>query len=938
MASNVTKDLEGSYALRLSWRYREVDFLGLPHLKDNRPVRLENIYVPLRLAWEMHNRRDKEKTFFVPKALQESRHLVVLGDPGSGKSTLVKVLTHAFGQSASSAFKRMFGELLPVPIILRDYKVRRWNSPEEMLSDFIRTLDAEIRDEITPEWLLDHLRGGRGFLLIDGLDEVGSVTDRKQLRDKVVRPLLAQMPDSLALLTSRLVGYEEAPFEGYVDLKKYPLEAPYRGLPPTIRRCYVAPFSDEDIEQFIVRWYKVREAHSDRQREGIESFKRALHQNDRVRRLADNPQLLTLMALVHRVTANLPSGRVKLYDKIVEAYLETISVYRKMSVPATLDEMKRWLAKVGWEMQERRDEQEAEELLVHRDEVLRWLTDAITRERGASGALEDAEKFLDYVARRAGLLIPRGQDTEGKDLFAFVHLTFQEYFAAFELRGRVRRFDSLAQDCVERVTKPHWHETLNILFEMLNEFPGACDDLFDVMVKQTASLPKKRRSTAEFFSALLLDEQNGLSDKKQRAAADFTLASVCENYDDAIIKNLRDLEPEPKKTLVSDWFDSKLREATANGFSKYFFLVGAELFADWHIRLSEWIESGDYREPDKLQVAEIALIGACDADTSRKFCPWAVEHLPLDMWLRRISFWTGHSLSLADIYRQEIYATYDDTIRQHLFIEASVAAAFVISQLLRTVVAFLRSALARGLARTLARDLERDLDRALAIDLDGTLVRALAHALERVLDRALVRALDPALALDLAFYLHDGQALHLDRALNAVAPRPELKLDKAGITSTFALSEWIFFAPDDFDKEGATLIKELTKLAQAPDDWTRLLAISALLSLGYGTPELCGERNALLEKGIKRSPQFTFPAALHPETETTEFRNQLPELFDIIFLHNPDDPWLRPELFDPARPEAKYFLVKPREFFILAAEALDPEGETELTAWRKKQS
>jgi hypothetical protein len=147
------------------------------------------------------------------------------------------------------------------------------------------------------------------------------------------------------------------------------------------------------------------------------------------------------------------------------------------------------------------------------------------------------------------------------------------------------------------------------------------------------------------------------------------------------------------------------------------------------------------------------------------------------------------------------------------------------------------------------------------------------------------------------------------------------------------LSEQIFFIPEAMIER---VTKELRKLAGAKDDWTRLVAVSALLMLGEGTPELCVERNALLDKGVRQSADFTFPGALHPETENERFREELPEILDLIFLHNPGDPWLKLELFDPSRPESKYFLSKPREFFILAADTLDPKGETELSQWRKR--
>src|SRR5262249_43496973 len=148
----------------------------------------------------------------------------------------------------------------------------------------------------------------------------------------------------------------------------------------------------------------------------------------------------------------------------------------------------------------------------------------------------------------------------GPDQFAFTHLTFQEYFAAFELRGRVRRFEQLAQDCSELVRHRRWHETLNLLFEMLTEFSGGCDDLLDEMVKQVED-EEVRESTAEFFSRLLLDEENGLSRQKLSTATDFALQVACKDYSYAVIKNFQEVRVAHLQTLISEWFDQRLKEA-----------------------------------------------------------------------------------------------------------------------------------------------------------------------------------------------------------------------------------------------------------------------------------------------------------------------------------------------------------------------------------------
>lgn len=960
MTSIVRKNLAGDYALTLSWRYAEVEFLGLPKLKDERVFRLEHIYVPLRLCRDWANRFDRQKTMYVPKVLQEQRHLVVLGDPGSGKSTLVKLLTYAFGEAGSNAYKRACGELIPIPIILRDYKTRQWKNYEDMLRDFIATLDEDIRSEITTEWLLEYLREGKAILLIDGLDEVGSREERLRLRNKIIFPILRQSRPSYTILTSRIVGYEEVPFHSMAIEEEVAVtdaspsfemrEPLYRFY--SVTPFYVAPFDDEEIAQFITRWHQLRETFPDKQRDGVDSLLRALDQNDRVKRLAHNPQLLTLIALIHRVTANLPSGRVELYNKIVEAYLETIQVYRKLGTPAKLDEMKRWLAKVGWEMQVRRDEEiknkrwwskqddakwlskQDDDLLVSREEIKQWLIEAIAKERGQVGATEQADQFLDYVAKRSGLLVPRGPEK-----FAFAHLTFQEYFAAFELRGRVRQFDELAEICAGLADERLWHETLNLLFEMLTEFPGADDDLFDEIAARAAADEEMRDGAAKLFSSLLLDEQSGLSVAKQHEAAAFALTAVCDRYDKGVVKDLQSLSFDQRNQLVHPWFAHRLREAGQIDFGKYFFINGDELLADWPVQLSQWVTSPAYRRPSELQVAEIVLIGAGDEENYHQICPWAVEHLPLKLWLQRISraFGDAGELTLADLYRRALYSTSTNAPRYLLLLELSISLAITKSQILRTVLAIIARSLTPEDGPSESpydgdRESARYMDDWRNEVLNHARRRAANHASKRVLPRDLARVLGLNLAEDGDW----GTQRELAHALAREAAATEQPL--LGSTTRNARSNVLIAAERAlFVPNAATphLTVELQSLLCSQDDWSRLLASSALLTLGEGTPDLCRERNALLVKGIEQSPQFTFPSGLHTETQREEFSQQLPELFDLVFLQAPSHPWLRPKFFDPVSSESKYFLSPPHEFFALAAEVLDPEGKTELAKWRE---
>ena len=83
---------------------------------------------------------------------------------------------------------------------------------------------------------------------------------------------------------------------------------------------------------------------------------------------------------------------------------------------------------------------------------------------------------------------------------------------------------------------------------------------------------------------------------------------------------------------------------------------------------------------------------------------------------------------------------------------------------------------------------------------------------------------------------------------------------------------------------------------------------------------------------MQQPKEFTFPANVKAATERKDF--DLPLIAQLIFLHESGDPFLRPEWFEPQSKEARFMLASPRQLYALAAEILDPKGETELAKWR----
>jgi internalin A len=203
------------------------------------------------------------------------------------------------------------------------------------------------------------------------------------------------------------------------------------------------------------------------------------------------------MALIHRIQARLPHGRAVLYGKIVDAYLESIDAYRGIQeVDYSLEEKKRWLAWVGFRMQRRRsletearEEHKEREILVDEEDLLTWLEEAMALSPRALDVAEPgtaARAFVDYIARRSGLLLPRG---EGR--YAFTHLSFQEYFAALHLEARITSPRWFEKPQPEEGDGPDnvrayanydaWREPLVLLFGLLAGRPEWAEELAELI-------------------------------------------------------------------------------------------------------------------------------------------------------------------------------------------------------------------------------------------------------------------------------------------------------------------------------------------------------------------------------------------------------------------------------------------------------------------------
>jgi hypothetical protein len=495
--------------------HRRIEFVGMSVYKPEatQGVPMEHIYIPLAAAPDAGVAVDEGAPLSNPlEFLTPGVKHVVLGDPGSGKSTMVRFLGLAgISKAIQQRYQAKPDARLPILVVLRRYSdelKRRYNLSlidyiqEAAQADFsLKSADANFFEY--------YLESGQTILFFDGLDELPNPEFKELVRDRI-RALLMTYPGNTAVVTSRVVGYEN-PFR--FDAKEF---GHYR----------LRPLQLPEMERFVDDWYRVRIENPKERKENADDLIRILRDETHIaiRELAQNPLLLTIIALVHRIDAVLPDERVVLYQKCTETLLNTWHTWKfrggevQKKGKVERRNRQRMEAIAYWMHTETRGTGKGQRAIVPAADLHRFLTKYITeneRIREEDEEPEDqAKDFLDFIRRRAGLLIEVGDAK-----YSFVHLTFQEYLTASYVgtqseKGGVEAIWSFIKD---HKSDPVWHEVIRLLVATLK-----ADETQQLLLKRflDEATPDPDPNCATLLGGLLLD---GIASAEDQSIHDYRL-------------------------------------------------------------------------------------------------------------------------------------------------------------------------------------------------------------------------------------------------------------------------------------------------------------------------------------------------------------------------------------------------------------------------------
>lgn len=365
----------------------------------------------------------------VSEVLRENQRVVIRGQSGAGKSVLLKHLAISY---ANRQMKALHGKhLFPILGVLKNTC-----SSADLFSHLAQICKPYFKQH--EDFLRAKLMAGDCIVFLDGFDEVpADMRDRTLIR---IEDFASEFDQSQIVVTLRREGYEDVEFASlFLETKIAALSLPQiKTLTTSVLRANRGELTDQEID-----------VKSRRLLDEVRS-------NEHLQVLAENPMLLSIIAVVYQETGSLPDKALALYDRFIRLILDVQELteggicHRLKYHP---DQKVKALQKIALYFVEEGMSQFTGEIL---RKELTMIKDDINL------PIEESEVFIDELCK-IGVLhrVPSLTDT-----YDFVHHSFLEYFAAREIRENRQEKESLIFDYAG---DPNWRDVILLFVDLLGD-------------------------------------------------------------------------------------------------------------------------------------------------------------------------------------------------------------------------------------------------------------------------------------------------------------------------------------------------------------------------------------------------------------------------------------------------------------------------------------
>lgn len=383
---------------------------------------------------------------------QQHRNVLVLGDPGSGKTCFVKheILSYCNPTEKDGSWYRLHTPLF-IPLV----EIAQLLATNAELLEMCATIAARRGLQLQLRQLQALCAGGQIAFFFDGLDEVPSVEQRARILEG-----LGKLVSELTPLGNRFV------------LTSRPAAVDSIDMPAGLTPVHLRHLSHDEVRELAYkilsmglteRGEKVgvrggEEAHDESSI--VEALLADCVTKPGIGRLARNPLLLSLLVMIY---ANAGAPAAKKHRIYAQAVATLVSVRNRAAGQPVLSEadLRKRLGRTALAIYDG----ELPEL-PSRQDVVAIIAQVLADEGAPAGAASElADAFVQRVAEETGLLaIHRMPGDVGAATITFMHHSFMEYYAAVGLVAQ-RRLETLPS----LANSKRWREVVSLAAGLIGD-------------------------------------------------------------------------------------------------------------------------------------------------------------------------------------------------------------------------------------------------------------------------------------------------------------------------------------------------------------------------------------------------------------------------------------------------------------------------------------
>lgn len=480
-----------TYLIYIRKQTQYIDIRGLL-VGSHRVLRfsIEHLYIPLELtrttadrAGRTYSGADMPTQKVAPHEVLKNRLVVVVGDPGSGKTTFLhriayKLASALLTNDVMAAKEELGYDDVPIPLFVPIHKLAEYRKKLSRLgagpslSDlptwitrYLHEVSLNTSLGLCEDDFLKMLQSGNAVLLLDGLDEASTETERVSLVE-LIQNISDAYEKCRILVTTRPATYQGS------------------GTLPGFTEAWLAPLEPSVVEVFFHDWSWCLHPEDPVSAEDTRSeLLKALQSRAEIRRLARSPVMLTALAVVQWNEKRLPEYRAELYESIIGwlsksrsdrpgyvrperrvGYLQNLALAMQMDPAGRKVQVSRMWAseKIAGGFREIHDPEER---------------------------IAQAESFLGEEENDSGIIIARNGDIR------FWHLTFQEYLSARALMARSDEERNRLLYARQELYRPEWREMVLLHAGILLKMgPERVDQMLSCILSAVDGAPFKDRA------------------------------------------------------------------------------------------------------------------------------------------------------------------------------------------------------------------------------------------------------------------------------------------------------------------------------------------------------------------------------------------------------------------------------------------------------------